>query len=714
MTRRVADGPAARQAVAVPVSATGNYFANRPWLLALALMLITVAAYAPVWHAGFIWDDKELLIDNRMVKASDGLYRFWFTTEAPDYYPLTWSLCWLEWRAWGASAAGYHAVNLLLHSLNVVLLWLVLRRLQIPGAWLAALVFAIHPVNVATVGWVSEQKTTLSMLLYAATILLYLRFDDEQRWRWYGLSLAAFLLALLSKSAVVMLPFVLLGCVWWRRGSLGTKDLMRSLPFLACSLILGRVTVWFQYHQAMGGHTIRADDFLSRLVAAGCVPWFYLGKALLPINLTVVYPQWHMDASRWISYIPGMALVGCFALFWWKRKAWGRPWLFGLGYFVVTLFPVLGFLDQNFYRYSLVADHWQYYSIVGVIALAIGAAVTLCRRMGRWGRDVGALASVALLVTLGVATWSRARVYADSQTLWQDNVAKNPGASVARCSLGVVLSQSGRLQEAIIQLEQALRIQPDYADAHNDLGMALAQTGKIEEAIGHYEQALRIEPDNAKAHYNLGLALQQKGRVREAIGHYEQALQIDQQFAEVYNNLGVALAQAGKLNDAIGQYEQAVQIRPDYAEAHCNLGNLLLQTGNLEEGIAHLEQAVRLKPDYAEAHSNLGLALAQTGQTERAIAHFVQALRIQPDYADAHNNLGVALLQLGRVQEAIGHFEQALRIKPDYAEAHCALGIALEQAGRVREAIGHYERALRIKPDFTQAQNALARLQAGR
>jgi tetratricopeptide (TPR) repeat protein len=504
---------------------------------------------------------------------------------------------------------------------------------------LAGLVFAIHPVNVATVGWVSEQKTTLSMLLYAVTILLYLKFDDEQRWGWYGLSLAAFLLALLSKTAVVMVPVVLLGCIWWRHGSIRGKDVARSLPFFACSLILGLVTVWFQYHRAMGGTTIRTDNFLSRLVTAGWVPWFYLYKAFLPVDLTVIYPQWHVDATRWISYVPGMALVGCFVLFWWKRETWGRPWLFGLGYFVVTLFPVLGFFDQSFHQYSLVADHWQYYSIVGVIALAVAGGVAICRRIGKRGQYVGVLVSVAVLVTLGAATWTRARVYADSQTLWRDNVAKNPNAWGARCNLGAALILLGRPQEAIFHLEQALRVRPDYAEAQNSLGLALWQTGKEQEAIGHYEQALRLKPDYAEAHCNLGAALGQAGRIPEAIEHLEHAL----------------------------------RIQPDHAGAHNNLALALRQVGKLDEAIAHYEQALRIKPDYAEAHNNLGLALSQTGQVQEAIGHWEQALRIKPDFAIAHYNLGVVLEQAGRVREAIGHYEQALRIRPDFTQAQNAL-----------------------------------------
>ncbi len=244
--------------------------------LAIALGIFTVIVYLPIFQGKFVIDDYRLITGNPMVKASDGLYRFWFTTDALDYYPLTSSLWWLEWRAWGNHATGYHVLNVLLHAANAILVWMVLRRLKIPGAWLAALVFAVHPVNVATAAWISEQKNTLSMLLAVVAALLWLRFYDEGRWRWYGFSLAAFLLALLSKTAVVMLPVVLLGCVWWTRGRVRWRDVWCGVPFFVVSLVLGLITIWFQYHRAMGEAVVGTDGFAFRLAAAGWDPWFYL------------------------------------------------------------------------------------------------------------------------------------------------------------------------------------------------------------------------------------------------------------------------------------------------------------------------------------------------------------------------------------------------------------------------------------------------------
>jgi tetratricopeptide (TPR) repeat protein len=536
---------------------------------AVLIVLLTVVTYLPAMRGGFVFDDNMLIVDNRLVKASDGLRRFWLTTDAADYYPLTQSLWWLEWRSWGANPLGYHVVNVFLHAVNAVLMWLALRRLKIPGAWVAGLVFAVHPVNVATVAWISEQKNTLSMLFSTVAILSYLKFDENNRWRWYGLSLAAFVLALFSKTAVVMLPVVLLGCVWWLHGRVRWKDLLRSLPFFALSLISGVITIWFQ-----SGAFARSEGLTSRLAEAGLATWFYLYKAILPIDLTVIYPKWEIDPDRWISCVPGLLLCVCFAVLWRNRNDWGRPLLFGLGWFVVMLFPVLGFFDQGFYQYALVADHWQYYSIGAVIALAVASVIQLSRRWGERGRYGAIVATVVVLVVLGTATWRRSCVYADSETLWRDNVAKNPNSWAAYNNLGTTLWQSGRAQEAIAYWEQALRIKPDYPEAHNNLASPLAQAGRFNEAIEHYEQALQTKPDYVEVHHNLGLILAHVGRLAEAIGHYEQAVRIKPDYVEAHYDLAVAYEQTGRRQDAIEHYEQALKLRPDFTAASNALARL--------------------------------------------------------------------------------------------------------------------------------------------
>ena len=475
-------------------SLTAIFNARRESILGLALFVLTLIAYAPALRDGFVFDDGLLITENPMVRADDGLYRFWYTTEAPDYYPLTWSLWWLEWQEFGRDPFGYHLVNVLLHSTNALLVWIVLRRLKVPGAWLIGAIFAFHPVNVATVAWISEQKNTLSMGFFLSAILLYLRFEEENRRLWYAASLSSFALALLAKPAVVMLPFVLLGCVWWQRGRIGSRDWLRSVPFFALAGAAGLTTVWFQSHRAMEGLALKPESFATRLAAAGRVPWFYLSKAVLPFNLTLIYPSWKIDPANWTSYLPGVLLVICFAVFWWKRRTWGRPLLFGLGYFVVMLFPVLGFLDQGFYIFSRVADHWQYPAIVGAIALMVVGGKWIDNHLKERNLYWGPAMASAVIVAACASTWMRCNVYKNDESLWWDNVKRNPSAWIAHNNLGTALRARGDLPMAIDQFEKALRIKPDSVAAHFNLAVALEQTGKAESAIDHYEQALQLDP----------------------------------------------------------------------------------------------------------------------------------------------------------------------------------------------------------------------------
>lgn len=614
-----------------PSAAEGAW---KSWGLHAALIVVvTLVAYIPAMRGGFIWDDDVLIIDNQMVRGADGLYRFWFTTEAPDYWPLTSSVWWLEWRLWGGHAMGYHVVNVLLHAANAVLVWMILRQLNIPGAWWAGLLFAIHPVNVATVAWISEQKNTLSMFFYAVAILLYLRFDEEgQRWS-YVLSLTAFLLALLSKAAVVMLPIVLMGCVWWLRGRVQWRDFLRIGPFIALSLILGMVTMWFQHNRALvlGGLTVPSGNILSRAAVAGCAVWFSLFKAVLPFNLSMIYPRWNINASLWVSYLPGILLLGCFALFWWKRKTWGRPLLFAQGYYVVMLFPVLGFVYISFHVFSLAADHWQYSSIPGVTALVAAAGVAIYRRTAGWRLPLAAYATAVILMALGVATWERSSIYATSESLWRDTVAKNPKAWIAHYNLGNALAQKGMVQDAIEHYEQALEIKPDYRAAHNNIAFALFQAGRVDDAIAHLEQVVRIDPDSVEGHYNLGNAFMQTGRFQNAMEHYEQAVRLRPDFAEAHRGLGVLLARQGRTQEAVNEYLQALRYRPDDPEALNYLSLALASQRKLGEAVAQVEAALRLNPDYADAHYSLAIFLVNQGKTNEATSHLQRAVKLEPN-----------------------------------------------------------------------------------
>ena len=369
---------------------------QRQVLLAAAILAIALLAYIPAMRGGFLWDDYTFLKDNWLIQAPDGLQRFWFTTQAEDYFPLTSSMLWVEWRIWGDHAAGYHVMNVLLHALAAVLVWRVLRRLAVPGAWLAGVLFAVHPVAVASAAWITERKNTLPMVFYLLSLLAYLRYDERGTRRAYYLSILWFLLALLAKSSVVMLPVVLLMCAWWRRGKIARKDVLRSLPFFVLALALGLATVWFQQHNVIRHQIVRPEGWPSRVAATGWIAGFYLFKALVPAGLCAAYPRWDVAASP-VAYVPLALIAGAFALLWTRRRSWGRAPLFAMGYFVVTLLPVIGLVNMSFMKFSFVADHLQYAALIGVIAF-VAAVLARAAAAAGWPGRAGSFAVAGCVV----------------------------------------------------------------------------------------------------------------------------------------------------------------------------------------------------------------------------------------------------------------------------------------------------------------------------
>jgi tetratricopeptide (TPR) repeat protein len=691
--------------------------------LAALVLCATFAAYIPALGGGFIWNDSDY-VTAPALRSFRGLGRIWTEVgSTQQYYPLLHSAFWVQHLFFGDRPLGYHIVTVALHALSAVLFALVLRRLfraapSLPAGteWLAALLFAMHPVNVESVAWISEQKNTASLALYLASALAYLRFDETRRPGSYAAALALFACSLLCKTVTATLPAALLVALWWRRGRLGMRrDVAPLVPWLALGAAAGLFSSWVE-RRYIGAQGAGFDlSWAARVLVAGRAVWFYVGKLAWPSGLNFVYPRWTVDTADGPQWLFPLGVVASGALLWSLRSRSRGP-IAAFLFFTGSLFPALGFVNLYGERYSWVWDHWQYLPDLGLIALAAAGLGAAWRRAGPKLGAPGMGLAAAVLALLGALTWAHCGMFHDDETLYRESITGNPGCWFAHNNLGIVLAgKPGRMGDAIAQYEEAIRFNPDYAEAHNNLGTALAVLpGRLEDAMAQYREAIRINPDFAEAHNNLGNALVKlPGRSGEAAAQYGEAIRINPDFAEAHNNLGTLLSGIpGRSNDAIAHLAEAIRIKPDYAEAHLNLGNILSGLpGRSAEAVAQFEEAIRINPGYAEAHNNLGTLLSSIpGKSVDAIAQYREAIRADPDYAAAHFNLGNALRTTpDGMESAVAQYEEAIRINPGYAEAHANLGTALAGIpGHLDGAIAQYEEAIRLRPDVAAIHLDLA------
>jgi tetratricopeptide (TPR) repeat protein len=633
------------------------------------LCLATFLAYLPALRGGMLWDDSGH-VTRPDLRSLHGLWRIWSDPGATQqYYPLLHSAFWVEHAVWGDSVLWYHLLNVALHALAACLVVKIVRRLHLPGAGIAGVLFAVHPLCVESVAWISEQKSTLSGVFYLASALAYLRFDDSRKRSGYFAALACFIAALLSKTVTATLPGALLVVIWWRRGRIEWKRDVRPLvPWFVLGASAGLFTAWAE-SSLIGAHGAEfALTPVQRVLLAGRALWFYAGRVIWPANLTFFYPRWNLDASAWQYLFLVGALIAA-AVLWRYRGAFAT-----LLIFVGTLFPVLGFFNIYPFRYSYVADHFAYLASLAIL-------VPLAAALSRLPRSN--MLAALLAVALAVLTWQQAATYRDEETLYRATLARNPSAWLAHTNLAnLLIARPGGRAEAIGHLQSALRLNPDFPEAHLSMGNALLDTpGRLDDAIVEYRTAVRLAPESERAHTNLGNALLQAGQSAEAIAQLNEALRIDPANAEAHNDLANALSQIpGRLPDAIEHYRLAIDTRPDFAEAHNNLGRAFAQVpGRLADAIAEFQAAIRIRPDYWTAHSNLGNALSLVpGRLPDAVEEYRTALRIRPDSATAHNNLGYALSHIqGKLPEATAEYREALRLNPDYAAARSNLAAAL-------------------------------------
>jgi tetratricopeptide (TPR) repeat protein len=644
-------------------------FTDDDWKFARPLCLVvivfaTFVVYWPACNGRQLWDDDANLTRPDL-QSLHGLYRIWFEIGATQqYYPVLHSAFWIEQRLWGDSVLGYHLINVVWHSISVTLLYLILNKLKIPGALLAATIFAVHPVMVESVAWIAEQKNTLSTLFYLGAVLAYLKFDETRDRSRYWVALALFALALLAKTATVTLPFALLVIFWWQRGTLSwRRDVVPLVPFVGLGVATGLMTMWVESAlvgvEGTGTHLELTP--LQRCLVAGRDIWFYLGKLIWPNNLSFVYEHWNIDPTQYWQWTYLIAAIATTFILWTVRKRWRGPlacWL----YFCGTLGPVLGFLDVFMFRYSFVADHLQYLASLGIIAFVSGVIVFAIARATQAIRWIGVASCIGLVTAFAVLSWRQSHIYADTITLYEATLELNANAWLAHNNLASELAGAGKTAEAIEHYRNALRIKPDFAVSHINIASIRIKNREYQEAIDEIQAALSIEPKSAVGHNYFGNALMGIGQPQEAIREYREAIRLDSEFFEAYHNLGLALMQQQQLPEAIEQFQHAIQLRPNDSDAHNSLGSALDNSGKLVEAIDEFRVAVDLDPNYAIARYNFGNALVRTGRGREAVEHLECALRLKPDFLEAHVTLAKGLALAGRPSEAIATAEKAIQI----------------------------------------------------
>jgi len=669
------------------------FVSRRLWQGALIVLLVLLV-YFPALRGRFLWDDDSNVTGNMPLRSLAGLRQIWFELGATQqYYPLTHTSFWVEYHLWGLSPLGYHVTNICLHALSAILLWLILRRLGVRGAWLGAAIFALHPVQVESVAWITERKNTLSGIFYLGSILACLKFWLPEQipsgsnvtpphvsatspgpWRFYWVGLVLYLFALWSKTATVALPVVILLLLWWKCGKAGRRNIYLLLPFLVIGVVMGLITMWVEKNHLGAAGQEWNFSLVERCLITGRMLWFYLGKLLWPHPLMFIYPRWDIHASQPTAYLAVLAAGISLLILWRSRNSWGRPGLCGIGYFIAVLFPMLGFFNVFFFRYSFVCDHFQYLASIGPLVLAAAGLTAVLDLFQKQAPFLKPLICGILLLLLGVLTWRQAWLYRDNTTLWRDTLTKNPDSWIA----------------------------------HDNLGAELLGTGKVEEAIDHFRRSIELNPNGVVAHNDYGAALRQCGRLDEAEVEARKALELGPNLVAPHINLIAIFLKRGQLNEAVQEYESALRLAPASEPGHIGLADTLCLLGRTGEAIPHYRQVLQSNPANTEVRIRLGRALIETGGFAGAESEFVLVLRTDPKNAKAIDGLGYVLAMQGRLDEARARFLESMRLDPKDAYPHLHYALCLSAQQQAREAAVEYRKALDLDDQLLPAYNNLA------
>ncbi len=678
--------------------------------ICLALAISAAVAYLPVLKADFInYDDPQYVTSNPYVMLGlslDGIRWAFTSIHSSNWHPATWLSLMLDRQLFGPEPAAFHFVNLLLHIINSILLFIVLYRFTKaiwPSAFVAAL-FALHPLHVESVAWIVERKDVLSTLFWLLTMLAYIRFVEQPTKKRYFAILAAFVFGLMAKPMLITLPFVLLLLDYWPLDRIGKKTfralLLEKIPLFVLSAISCCITF---FAQKTGGavSTLRIFSFSARLTNSIVSYTGYIAKMLYPFSLSIFYPHPGNHLLLWQVVLSAVILLAISVItisLARTRKYLLVGWLWYLG----TLIPVIGLVQVGA---QAMADRYTYVSLTGLFIM-IAWSVRDITAQWKYGKVILAIASVLLFIFLIPLTYRQASYWRDSITLFQHAVNVTANNDVAYGNLGVALAETGRLDEALVNFQQALKIRPKDPEANFNIAETLAKQGKSDEAALWYNKVLKLKPGDVHTYISLAAAKIQQGRFEEAIVLCREGLSYNPEKTQLYSNLGLALLQMGKIDEAIAELETAVKLGAD-AMAYNNLAMAVSSKGKYDAAIEYYHKSIRLDPQNAESYYNLGNLYLTMNNLDKAIDEYKQAIRLNPRYLKAYGNLAVTLAQQNKPAEAIENFAKVAELEPNSIDAHFNLAAALLGAGQFDKAADHYRKVLSLDPNDTEARKGL-------
>jgi len=745
---------------------------------AAILIVLVLFTYQPSLHNGFVWDDDDYVTNNPALATVDGLGKIWFSRDTtPQYYPITFTSFWIEYHLFGLNPVVFHATNILLHAANAMLVWMLLVYLGLPWAWLAAVLFAIHPVNVESVAWISERKNLLSGLFALCSLILCVKIflsrqsepdaqgnshiDENSRHNvLYVISFILFVLALLSKSVVCMLPVVFLVLLWWKN-RMSLKNFAATIPFFIAGIAAGINTMLLEKN-LVGAHGPQWDLSLpERIIVAGRALWFYLYKLLCPANLVFIYPKWEIAASDWRQYLFPISALLVLLLLWAARNRIGKGAFTAAAVFSLTLLPALGFINYYPMQFSFVADHFQYLACISILAATVwGGYRLVCDKNKRLRAAVTVICAL-LVISLSLKARQEQNKYKDKKALWEDTIAKNPSCWMAYNNLGCLFyirHGADAIDTAEKYISKALKLNPDYEYAIFNMAWLSYLKKRYSDAIAKYQYLLEKYPKApphllARIHFGLGSVYTKLKQFGKAQKQFNLALEARPWFPECYNSMGVMFNDKGEKKKAIDAFLNALELNPDYPYARLNLAKLLFETGRLDRALVHynylkynktlppeilanvyndlgvilmrsnkdkeagqaLLKAIKLEPDFAKAYTNLGILMAKEGKKDHAIQHFTKALKIDPGHLEVRYRLAAALADKGEYEKAISQYNYILSHSKEadlklLASVHNDMGIIYANHDKTEQAKKHFKKALALNPRFAEALNNLGLL----